>query len=78
MANKNIKAVEQAPVVDKKQNMTITFWDYAAGEEVRETKTFLNIIGHQVGQQWVAVITSEDETLVFSAGEVKQIRVWKE
>ena len=58
--------------------MTITFWDYAAGEEVRETKTFLNIIGHQVGQQWVAVITSEDETLVFSAGEVKQIRVWKE
>jgi hypothetical protein len=78
MANKNINIVEQAPVVDKKQNMTITFWDYAGGEEVRKTKTFLNIIGHQVGQQWVAVITSEDETLVFSAGEVKQIRVWKE
>lgn len=76
MANKNIKAVEQAPVVDKKQNMTITFWEYIDDE--RRSQTFLGIIGHQVGQQWVAVITSEGETLVFAASEVKQIRVWKE
>ncbi len=77
MANKKPQAVQAAPIVDKKQNMTITFWDYA-DDEARKEQTFLNIIGHQVGQQWVAVITSEDETLVFAASEVKQIRVWKE
>jgi hypothetical protein len=77
MANKKpqaLAAVPQAPQPpEKQQNMSITFWDGDIG-----TLTYQNIIGHQVGQHWVAVITSEDETIVFSAGEVKQIRVWKE
>ena len=69
-------AVPQAPQEPvKTQNIVLEIYDNAGQYINFEYK---NIIGHQVGQQWVAVITSEDETLVFRSNDVKSIRVWKE
>lgn len=61
---------------DKNQHITLEVYDQESGGWTHITYT--NIIGHQVGQTWVAVITSEDETLVYKAENVLTIRVWKE
>jgi hypothetical protein len=76
MANKNIKAVEQAPVVDKKQNITLEVYDAESG--TYKHVQYDDIIGHQVGQNWVAVLLRDDETIIIPSMEIKQIRVWKE
>lgn len=70
-------AVPQAPQEPiKTQNIVLRMYDAEARDYV--TVKYKNIIGHQVGQQWVAVITSEDETLVFKSDSIESIRVWKE
>lgn len=78
--DKNVKqlvAVPQAPQEPvKTQNIVLEIYEDDIGEY--KTVGYKNILGHQVGQQWVAVLTSEDETLVFRAVDVKSIRVWKE
>lgn len=83
--DKNVKplvAVPQAPQEPvKAQSIELVF--YEADPNIEDTyipqkMVFTNIIGHQVGQHWVAVITSEDETLVYAAQLIKSIRVWKE
>lgn len=66
----------------QEQKQHITLQGYFPGvDDVSDfygARTFNNIVGHQVGQHWVAVITSEDETLVFRASDIQAIRVWKE
>ena len=64
------------PAPEKKQHIVLEIYDAEQGRYINVE--YKNIIGHQVGQQWVAVITSEDETLVFKSDSINSIRVWKE
>lgn len=86
--DKNVKqlvAVPQAPQEPvKTQNIEIEFYEWVNDRfdddepPQRVKRVLYNIMGHQVGQHWVAIITSEDETIVYQAHDIKSIRVWKE
>lgn len=60
----------------KLQTMYITFSAYALGDDQheQETREFTDIIGHQIGQNWVAVV-KEKENIVFPAAGIISIRV---
>lgn len=60
------------------QDMTIKF-DYIYDEETQKYRTeeitFKNIVGHQVGSNWVAVIIDENTTKLFKTEDIKEITV---
>ena len=60
------------------QTMTIELnydYDYVGGEEAPTAYEFVNIKGHQVGAQWVAVFTEDNKTVVIPASRIKRIIV---
>ena len=67
------KNEQEAP---KLQTIQIEFEPYLFEAENHEPTvlTFENIIGHQIGQHWVAIIKA-DENIIYPAAGIRRIRV---
>jgi hypothetical protein len=56
-------------------DIEITFYpDWVDGEEVQEVIIYKDIIGYQVGNDVIAVVTKDGETLIYPLKNVKFVR----
>ena len=71
--------IQEAKQVEQKiQNITLRgYFNDDEGGGIQD-RVFNNIIGHQVGQHWVAIFQDENTTIIFAAHQIYSIRVWKE
>lgn len=54
--------------IPKSQNISITFFS-------KKAVTFEDIIGHQVGANWVAVFTKDGSTKIYPAAGILEITI---
>lgn len=73
--NKKVKTVEQQvkevvePAKVKRQRFEVHF------RKPEEFKIFENVMGYQIGANWLQIVTEDDAAHIYPASDIKQIIV---